>query len=194
MSVTDTPASPAGAGLISTETAAKLLMISIEWVRRLTREGAIKKVGKDQYRVVDVVQGYITYLRDENRKTSKSAAASRVQDERAEEIRLRNAERKGTLIEQAQAEAVRVIDEIAGPLRSDLMAIPAQVTKDLALRRKIEERIDGAFGAASKRADAAATRIRSAGAALASKRKADAGRVGAKKSRVSTKRGNSRPA
>lgn len=186
--MTDVPSSPpGGAGLISTETAAKLLMISIEWVRRLTREGAIRKVGKDQYRVVDVVQGYITYLRDEARKTSKSAAASRIQDERAEEIRLRNAERKRTLIEQAQAEVIRVVDEIAGPLRSDLMAIPAQVTKDLKLRRVIEERIDGAFGAASKRAVSAAASVAEAGTALGATRKAKPRRVGAKQPRVSTK-------
>jgi hypothetical protein len=187
------PAAQAG-GLIKTEVAAALLMVTVEWVRRLTNEGWITKVAKDQYRVQDVVQGYIKYLRDENRQTSKSAAASRVQDARAEAIQLQLDEKRGVMLQQGQAEAVTVIDEFFGGLRSDLMAIPARVTADLVLRRKIEDGIDDAFGAASKRAVDAADRVATAGEALRKAGSAKRRRVGAVKPRVPAKSRTSRSA
>lgn len=139
------------AGTISTEVAARLIMATPQWVRRLTLQGWIKKQGKDQYRITDVVQGYITFLKDESRKLSQSAAGAKVLEARAEEIRLRNAQRHRTMIREGQEAAIAAIDEIAGPLKSDLLAIPARLTKDLALRRNLEDAIEGALGAMSKR-------------------------------------------
>ncbi|MFZ1895412.1 MAG: hypothetical protein WAU59_15245 [Rhodoplanes sp.] len=46
-----------GAGTITIEVAAKLLMVTPEWVRRLTKDGWIARTERGRYRVVDVVQG-----------------------------------------------------------------------------------------------------------------------------------------
>lgn len=181
-------------GLINTETAAALLMVTTDWVRKLTAQGWIPKIAKDQYRVADVVQGYIKYLKDETRKASKTASASRVQDARAEEIRLRVDEKRGALLEQGQAEAINVIDEFFGGLKSDLMAIPARVTSDIALRRRIEDEIGGAFGKAGKRAVAAADRVKSAGETLRATGETKPGRVVRKKPDVSSNRRKTRGA
>ena len=43
---------------ITTEQAARLLMISGERVRQLSKQGWITKVERDRYLLVDVVQGY----------------------------------------------------------------------------------------------------------------------------------------
>jgi predicted transcriptional regulator of viral defense system len=45
------------AGTIAIDVAAKLLMVTPEWVRRLTKDGWIAKTERGRYRVVDVVQG-----------------------------------------------------------------------------------------------------------------------------------------
>jgi len=69
MAVTET------SGLISSVTAAKLLLITPVWFRKLVRDGWIKKAGRDQYALVAVVQGHIAYLKDETRRASKSHRA-----------------------------------------------------------------------------------------------------------------------
>ena len=54
-----------GASTITIDVAAKLLMVTPEWVRRRTKDGWIPKTDRGRYRVVDVVQGYIRFLKDE---------------------------------------------------------------------------------------------------------------------------------
>lgn len=139
--------------------AATLIGKSIQHVRDCVRDGFIPAAVGGKYRAIDVASGALKAREHRDRQASQSAAASRIHDARAAEIELRTAERKRKHLVEAQADAIRVIDEIAGPLKSDLMAIPAQVTTDLALRRRIEDKIDGAFGEASKRAFAAADRM-----------------------------------
>lgn len=168
--------------------AAKLIGKSIQHVRNLVRDGFIVQEADKKYLAIAVATGALKAREAEDSRASKTASASRLHDERTEEIRLRNADRQKVLIEQAQAEVIRVVDEIAGPLKSDLMAIPAQVTTNLKLRRVIEDRIDGAFGAAAKRANAAASRVPAAGQSLGTARTRNARRVGAPKPRVSAKR------
>ena len=46
-----------GAGTITIDVAAKLLMVTTEWVCRLAKDGWITKTERGRYRVVDVVRG-----------------------------------------------------------------------------------------------------------------------------------------
>ncbi|ACI92706.1 hypothetical protein OCAR_5575 [Afipia carboxidovorans OM5] len=179
---------------VSAKVLGSMLGLSAMRVQQLVADGVMSREAKGKFPLVANVAAYVAWLKDDQRRSVKSAAASEFQQERAEEVRLRNADRKKVMIEQAQQEAIRVIDEIAGPLRSDLMAIPAQVTDDLALRRKIEERVDGAFGAASKRAFAAAKRVPTAGNALGAAGAEKPARVGKGKPGLSAKRRRSRAA
>ena len=71
------------AGTITIDVAAKVLMVTPEWVRRLTKDGWIAKTDRGRYRVVDVVQGYIRFLKDEARRATKTAAHNRLQGIRA---------------------------------------------------------------------------------------------------------------
>lgn len=77
------------AGLITVAKAAALLMISDQWVRDLGKKGYVPKAVGGMVPLVAAVQGYIRWLKDEERRTSKSAAASQVQQERALEIPMR---------------------------------------------------------------------------------------------------------
>src|SRR6266540_4102737 len=77
---------------LNTEQAAKLLMVSPAWVRRLAKDGWISKVDGRHFRLVDVVQGHIRFMRDEKRRSNKTASACRVQEARAREIEIRTLE------------------------------------------------------------------------------------------------------
>ncbi|MBR0920611.1 hypothetical protein ACVIWV_006179 [Bradyrhizobium diazoefficiens] len=135
-------AAPAGADgggrgqLLTSNLAGRLLMVSAERVRQLAREGWIEKQGKDQFYLVDVVQGYIRFRNDADRRAQKSAADSRVRDARAREIELRNAVREGRLIEID--EAMAIVEQITGLFRAETAGLPARVTRDLQFRKTIE--------------------------------------------------------
>lgn len=137
-------AAPAPApGIIGTQTAAALLMVTPEWIRRLTVQGWIAKVAKDQYRVQDVVQGYIRFLKDAERRSSKSASHSRVQDARAREIELRVAREESRIVDIEDVNAA--VGDIVGAFRSELAGLPASCTRDLEQRRVIEKNLNGAI-------------------------------------------------
>lgn len=132
------PDAPRGA-LMTAEMAGRLLMKSGERIRQLVREGWIPKHGtgaNTRYALVDVVQGYIRFRDDVEKRATKTAAATRISDARAREIELRTAIREGHLIDLD--EAIEAVEELMGLLRSELSGLPARCTRDLQVRRTIE--------------------------------------------------------
>lgn len=132
------PEAPRGA-LMTAEMAGRLLMKSSERIRQLAREGWIPRHGtgaNTRYALVDVVQGYIRFRDDADRRATKTASATRISDARAREIELRTAIREGHLIDLD--EAVEAVEDLVGLLRSELSGLPARCTRDLQVRRTIE--------------------------------------------------------
>ena len=75
------------AGLIPIGQAARLLMISEERIRQLVKQGFIPKPEKRGFvQLVGAVQGYLRYLKDDERRSAKSVADSRVRYARALEM------------------------------------------------------------------------------------------------------------
>lgn len=95
-----------GGNLISLGSAAALLMVSEHWIRDLSKKGYIPKPDRGTVPLVAAVQGYIGWLKDEDRRASKTAVASAVQQVRAKEIEMRIAREAGELIEMPSIEAV----------------------------------------------------------------------------------------
>ena len=156
------PDAPRGA-LLTAEMAARLLMKSNERIRQLSREGWIPKHGtgaNTRYALVDVVQGYIRFRDDAEKRATKTAAATRISDARAREIELRTAIREGHLIDLD--EAIEAIEELMGLLRSELSGLPARCTRDLQVRRTIEtarnDILERIADLAAEKASAMATR------------------------------------
>jgi hypothetical protein len=172
------PDAPRGA-LMTAEMAGRLLMKTGERIRQLVREGWIPKHGSGantRYALVDVVQGYIRFRDDVERRQTKTAAATRISDARAREIELRTAIREGRLIDLD--EATEAVEDLVGLLRSELSGLPARCTRDLQVRRTIETARNDIL---DRIADLAAEKART----LAARRNADAaiatdaaGRVG----------------
>jgi hypothetical protein len=149
------------AGHITLEQACRLVMLSNERIRQLVKDGYIPKPAKNSYPLVGVVQGYIRFLRDEDRRSSKTAAESGLKAARQKEVELRIAERSRDLIDVR--EHSDIVDEMAGMFVAGLSALPARVTKDMAMRRQIEAECDA---------------IRNDLAALAAKKARDVGAGG----------------
>ena len=137
----DTKESPQG-GEIDGPTAARLLMCTEQWFLKLVKDGWIKRASRGRYRIVEVVQGHIKYLQDENRRASKTVSASRVQDARAAQIEMQTARELGKLVDVE--EVLTWQGEILGTLARELTGVPAAATRDLALRADIEKHLHGA--------------------------------------------------
>ena len=137
------------AGMMTVAQAMSLLMLSDEWLRQLAKKGYVPKAEKGLLPLVGTVQGYIRWLKDDERAKSKTAAASAVQQARAREIELRIARESGKLVELEDAEAA--FAEILGAFRSELVGVPAASTRDLELREIIDTRINDAVARARDR-------------------------------------------
>ena len=125
---------------ISTARVAKLLGVTPVRVRQLVTEGYIEKAGRDRIVIEVAVQGYLRFRNEADRRSSKSASASRVQDARAREIDLKVAEREGRLIDVVEHRDL--FAECFGTLKAGLAGVPARLTRDMSFRRKIEQEID----------------------------------------------------
>jgi hypothetical protein len=109
-------------------------------IRQLAAEGWFKPAGKNRWNRDEATTGYIKFLRAEDRRSTKSAAENRVRDAKAREIEMRLAERARELI--AVEEAETALDTIVGMVRTEMGAVPARCTRDLALRHVIEKAIN----------------------------------------------------
>ena len=132
-----------GEAKISIDQAAQLLMVTPEWVRRLAKDGWIPKTDRGRYGVVDVAHGYIRFLKDEARRSSKSASYSRLQDARTrkEELAVAQAERELVPL----AEAMTLVDEVAGSVVARVNAIPARFTRNIEQRALLQREVDDAL-------------------------------------------------
>lgn len=83
-------------GLIAIGQAARLLMISEERIRQPVKQGFIPKQEKRGFvQFVGAMECYLRYLKDDERRSARSAVDSRVRDGRAPEIELRMDVRPG---------------------------------------------------------------------------------------------------
>jgi len=143
-------------GVITTTQAAKLLMVSEAWIGKLHKMEYVPKAGRGKWNLVAVVQGYIRFLKDEDRRSSKSASHSRMTDIKAERLEMQMKAERRELVPFDDTRLV--LDTAAGLMQSTLMAVPAKFTRDIAERRRLEALIVEALGTVAdgieKKADA----------------------------------------
>ena len=124
------------AGTITVGTAAKLIKVSEVRVRQLVDMGYINRVERGRYNLVNVVHGYIDFRNDDERRASKVAATSRMQDAKTAKIEMELAEKRRDLIHID--EHYGVLDLILAKVRDELLGFAARVTRDVEQRRKID--------------------------------------------------------
>ncbi len=130
------------------------------WLRELADKGYLVRAGRARYELAASVRGYIRFIRETEVATvnRKSDARAEFEAERARKLKLENDERENMLI--GTPLAISAVDYIVGTLRTDLAAVPARASEDVATRRRVENAIDdvldGLAGRFEKAADALA--------------------------------------
>lgn len=129
-------------GMIAAGQAARLLGLTHERLRQLARDGWIPKAIKGKYPLVPTVQGYIRFLKDEERRAARSKADSALKSARRREIELRIADREARLIELSDVDAIAALH--VRTYREELESVPAKATRDPAIRRLIAQALTAA--------------------------------------------------
>ena len=132
------------AGTITTQQAAKLLMCTEAWIGKLHKMEYFPKVGRGKWNLVAVVQGNIRFMKDEDRRSSKSASAARGRDVKTEMLEMQMQEKRRELVPLDDTRLV--LDTAASLVQSQMMAVPAKFTREIAERRRLEKLIAEALG------------------------------------------------
>ena len=164
--------------LLTAGEASMLLGVTGRQVRALAAAGKIPKASRGRYRLGDLVPGYLASMAAERQRQAGGAAETDFRKLRTAELSLRVDERTGRLEAEAQTAALDVIDDAAGALRSALAAVPARVTRDLAIRGRIESEIDYALTTIADRLDREADRASPARQPASPPTRSDPGRMG----------------
>ncbi len=99
---------------IANSTAASLIGVSYEMVRRLVKAGAIPSHRRGFTTVEAAVQGYAAFLREDARRAEANASAVRAHNAKAATVAAANSRRRDSLVEIEEAEGVlKVIASIA---------------------------------------------------------------------------------
>lgn len=138
--------------IASTTQLAALLGLTTRRILQLEAEGHIASDGRNRYRLGPAIKGFIAFKESTFEARTAGAVNDRLREAKAEAIEMENLRKSRALIASAQAEIEAIIDQVLGPLKADLYAVPARVTADLNVRLRIEKEIDRALMEASKRA------------------------------------------
>ncbi len=135
-----------------------LLGFSPRWLNKLVSQGLVERKENGLFDLVEVCLGYIRWLKDDNRRNSKTEVAKLKEAEQVRKLKLENAKLEGELADMETVETVFL--EMFTTLRANIDAVPAGVTRDLAQRAEIQKRIDLAFETCRKTFEATHRSIR----------------------------------
>jgi hypothetical protein len=128
-------------------------MMSTERLRQLARAGHIPKAEAGTYPLVEVVQGYLIFLQDDDRRSSKIAADRDLKSARQTEIETRIAARRRELI--ASSEVSEVLDAVVSMVDAEVVHLPARVEAGVPTRREIQKQLAVSLTRISEQRDAA---------------------------------------
>ncbi len=139
--------------IVGAREAADVIDVTATRLGQLVAAGWIKKAGRDKYRLTAVISGYLAFLGDARRcSANQGASANRLAAARAEEIEQRIAAQSATLV--TSSDVLAVLRETLAVIQSEFVGLPARATKDLALRRKLGDALDGALTRCAEKIDA----------------------------------------
>lgn len=118
----------------------KLLGLSDRRVRQVAADAGIAAAEHGQWPVGAVVRAAVAAAGRERESDAEREAKARLLTARAREVELRTAEREKELC--PTQDAVDYVMHYFGLVISRLNGLPAQITRDLKLRRQIEAAID----------------------------------------------------
>jgi hypothetical protein len=129
--------------LVSITEFAAMAGVSAEWVRLRITDGRIPKAARGKVALGPALAGVVAYGEAARQRAAAKvddATWNRLRAARAEEIEVRVAERKRDLI--GMDEAQLMVSMICATVGTELTNLPARITRDMELRRKIETEVD----------------------------------------------------
>ena len=125
---------------ITTAELQELTKYSRPAIVELEQQNVIKRVDRDTWPMPATMAALVVHLRDRVRKTAVSDERSRWEAARAVREELKAQQLAGTLCKTTDFNDAWLM--VIGAVVSRLIALPARVTRDLALRKAIEREID----------------------------------------------------
>lgn len=129
------------ANLVPAGKMARLLDMTTERLRQLARDGVIPPAAKGGYPLVATVQGYLKWLADPERRSSRPAAD--LASAREREVRLRLAERESELIDVEDFEAFHAFS--VGVYRDATAGLGASAVADPVLAAAVDQAVAAAI-------------------------------------------------
>jgi hypothetical protein len=127
--------------------------------------GFIQRDGRNRWPAGPTLVGLVRFYRSDERRSARSEAESRVRDARAQYLEARTAEKLRQLI--LIDDALEVLAVRCGLVRQEAEGQPARVGgRDLVLRRRIADDVDGMLHRVSAALDKAAASLRDGGEGL----------------------------
>lgn len=148
---------------LSVAQSAELFGRSTRWIKSLRSDGFIP-TGPRQASLRDVARGVVAYFEAKLKEGTRAEVANKASLARTREIELRTAERARKLI--PVEDSLLAMSEIAQMVKAEFSGLPARVTRDRDLRRKMEEEIDGIFARLAEKVAQRGEDIRSGKVAL----------------------------
>ncbi|WP_407189142.1 hypothetical protein [Bradyrhizobium centrosematis] len=128
---------------VSLEELADITSRSKSWLNKLAADGYFKSERHGTYRIGNVVAGLLKHAREEKRgaMVAPTPARTKVDEARAEQIKLRTARESGELVTfQFHCDTVALM---VGGMAAMLNGLPAMLTRDLKLRSEYDRVIQG---------------------------------------------------
>ena len=144
---------------MTTQAVASLLMLNAERVRQLAKDGYIERSGRNKFALISSVQGYIRFLKDAERRASKSAVATRMQDIKTQKAELELAAAQKDLL--PREDLLAAVDVMSAAVKNEMLGLPARITRDPQERAALDDEVRHALNRISNGLE------RSAGIAVA---------------------------
>ncbi len=128
---------------VTGQTAADLLGCSAPWIRKLEVQGSVERKENGLFDPFQVALGYIKFLKDAERRSSKTEVGKLKEAEQLRKLQIENAKAIGQLVDVETVELA--FAEMFMLCRNAISGVPAGVIRDLKVRAEIEKLQDAAF-------------------------------------------------
>ena len=109
-------------------------------IGKLVADGLIAKESRGVFKLGDLVQGVMNHFRAQKKSDAQTVGKKRIETARAEEIEQRTRRNAGNLWESEDVFAF--VDKHSWRLLRKMEGMPAALTRDLELRKKMQDWLD----------------------------------------------------
>lgn len=117
-------------GRFDVRTIATLLMLDERRIQQLTKEGWIKKDDRGSYGLVESVQGYIRYLKENTKSRERGTEHARLARAQSMKVEMENWRRMGEL--QTSSHVEETTNGLVVILKSSTEGLPGRIANELA--------------------------------------------------------------